>query len=73
MDRHRYIYEPDHHRCHPAGLRRYATVVLPDSEDERKQRDLAVSALLSEHSAGQPWWLGYLGTGVDDIVFPVRR
>jgi hypothetical protein len=48
----------------------YATVVLPDSDDERKQRDLAVSALLSEHSAGQPWWLGYLDTGVDDIVFP---
>ena len=48
----------------------YATVVLPDSGEERKQRDLAVSALLSEHSPGQPWWLGYLDTGVDDIVFP---
>ncbi|HEV2936547.1 MAG TPA: hypothetical protein VGY96_25795 [Streptosporangiaceae bacterium] len=35
----------------------YATVVLPDRDDERKQRDLAVSALLSEHSAGQPWCL----------------
>jgi hypothetical protein len=29
-----------------------------------------VSALLSEHLAGQPWWLGYLDTGADDIVFP---
>jgi len=48
----------------------YATVVLPDSGEERKQRDLAVSALLSEQSPGQPWWLGYLDTGVDDIVFP---
>jgi hypothetical protein len=48
----------------------YATVVLPDRGKERKQRDLAVSALLSEHSPGQPWWLGYLDTGVDDIVFP---
>ena len=28
------------------------------------------SALLSEQSAGQPWWLGYLDTGADDIVFP---
>jgi hypothetical protein len=46
----------------------YATVVLPDRGKERKQRDLAVSALLSEHSPGQPWWLGYLDTGVDDIV-----
>ena len=48
----------------------YVTVVLPDSDEERKQRDLAVSTLLSEHSPGQPWWLGYLDTGVDDVVFP---
>ena len=48
----------------------YATVVLPDSDKEREQRDLAVWALLSEESAGQRWWLGYLDTGVDDIVFP---
>ncbi len=47
----------------------YATVVLPDGDDERNQRDLAVLALLSEHSPGQPWWLGYLDTGVDDVVF----
>jgi hypothetical protein len=48
----------------------YATVVLPDSDEEREKHDRAVSALLSEHSAGQPWWLGYLDTGADDIVFP---
>ena len=48
----------------------YATVALPDSDEERKRRDLAVWALLSEQSAGQPWWLGYLDTGVDDVVFP---
>ena len=48
----------------------YATVVLPDSDEERDKRDRALSALLSEHSAGQPWWLGYLDTGVDDVVFP---
>jgi hypothetical protein len=29
-----------------------------------------VTALLSEHSGGEPWWLGYLDTGADDIVFP---
>jgi hypothetical protein len=44
--------------------------VLPDGDEDRNQHDLAVSALLSEHPAGQPWWLGYLDTGVDDIVFP---
>lgn len=48
----------------------YATVVLPDSDEEREKHDRAVSALLSEHSAGQLWWLGYLDTGADDIVFP---
>ena len=54
----------------PPVFEAYATVVLPDGDEEREQRDLAVSALLSEHSPGQPWWLGYLDTGVDDIVFP---
>jgi hypothetical protein len=29
-----------------------------------------VLAVLCEQSAGQPWWLGYLDTGADDIVFP---
>jgi len=47
----------------------YATVVLPEGDDERNRRDLAVSTLLSEHSAGQPWWLGYLDTGADDLMF----
>ena len=48
----------------------YATAVLPDSHEEQVKHDRAVSALLTEHSAGQPWWLGYLDTGADDIVFP---
>src|ERR1017187_4315601 len=48
----------------------YATVVLPDSYEEQEKHDRAVSALLTEQSAGQPWWLGYLDTGADDIVFP---
>lgn len=48
----------------------YATVVLPDGEEKQKKHDRAVSTLLSEHSADQPWWLGYLDTGADDIVFP---
>jgi hypothetical protein len=48
----------------------YATVVLPDSDEGQEKHDRAVSALLSEHSAGQPWWLGYLDTGADDIIFP---
>jgi hypothetical protein len=54
----------------PPVFEAYATAVLPNSEAHRRQRDQAVSALLSEHSADQAWWLGYLDTGVDDIVFP---
>jgi hypothetical protein len=48
----------------------YATVVLPDSEDQQNRHDQAVSMLLREHTNDQPWWLGYLDTGADDIVFP---
>jgi hypothetical protein len=36
----------------------YATAVPPGSDAEQEQHDRAVSALLSGHSAGQPWWLG---------------
>jgi hypothetical protein len=48
----------------------YATIVLPDGGAEQEMHDRAVLRLLSEHSTGQPWWLGYLDTGADDIVFP---
>jgi len=48
----------------------YATVVLPFAGEGQGRHDQAVLALLSEHSADQPWWLGYLDTGADDVVFP---
>ena len=48
----------------------YATLVLPDNDEDQERHDRAVLALLSEESAGQPWWLGYLHTGADDIIFP---
>ena len=48
----------------------YATIVLPSRKDEQDSHDRAVVALLREQSPGQPWWLGYLDTGADDIVFP---
>ena len=48
----------------------YATVELPTNwQEEQTQHDRAVVSLLTEHSAPQPWWLGYLDTGADDIVF----
>jgi hypothetical protein len=48
----------------------YATVVLPPAGQGQDEHDQAVLALLTGHSPDQPWWLGYLDTGADDIVFP---
>jgi hypothetical protein len=47
----------------------YATVLVAYGE-ERDGHDQALLTLLSDQSPGQRWWLGYLDTGVDDIVFP---
>jgi hypothetical protein len=56
----------------------YATLELPGTGEHRLSRspledrdrhNAALLAVLSEHSSGQPWWLGYLDTGGADIVF----
>jgi len=49
----------------PPVYEAYATVVIPKEPEDRRRRDRVVLALLREHSAGQPWWLGYLDTGSD--------
>lgn len=54
----------------PPVFEAYATVLLPDRGEGQDQHDRAVLGLLNGQSAGQPWWLGYLDTGADDIVFP---
>lgn len=54
----------------PGWYDAYATVVLPESHEEQQRHDHAVIALLSAQSSDQRWWLGYLDTGVDDVVFP---
>jgi hypothetical protein len=49
----------------------YCTLELTTNWEEEQQRhDRAVIARLTEYSEEQPWWLGYLDTGADDIVFP---
>jgi hypothetical protein len=48
----------------------YATVLVEWEEEERVKHDRAVLALLAEQSPDQVWWLGFLDTGVDDIIFP---
>jgi len=55
----------------------YATLELPGTGDhdaeslleDPDRHDAGVLAVLSEHAAAQPWWLGYFDTGGADIVF----
>lgn len=54
----------------PPVFEAYATVVAPHGRDDRARQDRAMLALLGAGSADQPWWLGYLETGADDVVFP---
>lgn len=48
----------------------YATIVVPEQPENQPEHSRAVLGLLAAQSAGQPWWLGYLDTGADDVVFP---
>jgi hypothetical protein len=58
----------------PPVFESYATVVLPcgddrQAPDDEDRHERAVIAVLTEGTARQPWWLGYLDTGGDDVVF----
>jgi hypothetical protein len=54
----------------PAVFVAYATLALPERWQEQQDRhDAAVIELLTRHTARQRWWLGYLDTGADDVVF----
>jgi hypothetical protein len=71
VDRQRDVHGPDLSTAAiPPRFEAYATVILPSADRGRDTHDRAVLALLNEQSADQPWWLGYLDTGADDIVFP---
>jgi hypothetical protein len=48
----------------------YATIVIPDDRDPRAEHDRLVLDLLRRQAGNGPWWLGYLDTGSEDIVFP---
>lgn len=48
----------------------YATIVVPDHHKDRLFDFLLLLGVLGERSPDQPWWLGYLDTGADDVVFP---
>jgi hypothetical protein len=54
----------------PPTFDAYATIVQPFGGDGQERRDEAMLSVLREHSMGGSWWLGYLDTGADDVVFP---
>jgi hypothetical protein len=47
----------------------YATVVVPGEPQDKQVSDAALLAVLREQPSPQQWWLGYLETGVADLVF----
>ena len=48
----------------------YATVVVPDTHESRDAHVGLLLGLLSGYRGAQTWWLGYLDTGADDVIFP---
>jgi hypothetical protein len=48
----------------------YATVLAPEEFNDNAEHERALMSVLREHAQGDRWWLGYLDTGADDIVFP---
>lgn len=55
----------------PPLFEAYATVTLPlDWEAEQAAHDAALIDVLRAHARSDSWWLGFLDTGADDIVFP---
>ena len=54
----------------PPHFSAYATVLVPDKHGGRSEDLRVLLDVLGGHSGDQPWWLGYLETGTDDLVFP---
>jgi hypothetical protein len=54
----------------PPVFAAYATILVPDNDEARTASVDLILRLLRERSGDQPWWLGYLDTGADDVVFP---
>ena len=55
----------------PPVFEAYGTVLLPeDWQAQQAAHDAALIDVLAAHSQTRSWWLGYLDTGADDIVFP---
>lgn len=44
--------------------------MIPDGDADKTRSDAALIDVLAGHSTAQPWWLGYLDTGVADTILP---
>lgn|SRR5664280_615409 len=54
----------------PAIFDSYLTIVVPEAVEQRTEHERVILGLLCEQAGNQPWWLGYLETGGDEVVFP---
>ena len=54
----------------PSVFAAYATVVVPEFRAGLDEHERRVVRLLVDHSPDRDWWLGFLDTGVSDVVFP---
>ena len=54
----------------PPGFARYAILGIPHDDAAKTRADTALVALLQSHGPDGPWWLGYLDTGVADVIDP---
>lgn len=53
----------------PTAFDTYATLYPPEDSTPEDVHEQAIVDKLIAHTKPQPWWLGYLDTGVHDIVF----
>lgn len=56
----------------PPSFARFATLLVPDDLDAKRRADAALVGVLRGRTAEQPWWLGYLETGMADLVAPAQ-
>ena len=54
----------------PPSFARYATIVISHDDSAKTLADTALVEVLQAQTPEQPWWLGYLDTGVADLVDP---
>lgn len=54
----------------PPLFEAYATIVIPQENEEQIAQVDVLIGLLDAFPFAQPWWLGYLDTGSDDSPFP---